>query len=240
MKRKPAKKKAAMQAKPLLELWNRPPDGALGLIPEKNVASVEEIPLPLDFDAVVGFHAGECLLEHRHYMEEEPWYYWWLPLCYDGNEYDNGTVESRVPRYFFYSHGIWPAPPQRIDANGSDLSEPDGWRGKNLDLNERQWFAVEVAMRDAMREGFYLALLRYAEELKQVPEVAAMLERRRQTNRKNAKVKSKSVEPIHKAIRKRFRELRKTVKKAGACYARLAKEYGYSDRTIQRIINPKD
>ena len=237
IKRKTVKKRPALQAKPLLELWDGPPDGPLGLLPGKHVGAVCGVPLPADFDAVIGFHAGECLLEHRNYMEIEPWKYWCLRLCHDGNEYDNGTVEQGSPRYFFY----WDKPPPpRIDENGNDLSEPDGWNGENLDLNDRQWFAVGVAMRDAMREGFQLAVLRYADQLKSNPEAAAMLAAARANSKKGAVARRKQAAPNHRKIQKLFRELRKTSPKKTVRYLRVAEKFKMSDRQIARIVDGID
>ncbi len=243
MKRKPARRKTAkkkrrLSAKPLRELWKRSPDGPFGLVPgagDPKADTIDGVPIPADLDAVIGFHAGECLLNHRAIMESEPWFYWWLRLGYDGEEYDNGTVEQGLPRYFFYSsNGIWPAPPQRIDDEGNDLSDPDGWNGENLDLTERQWFAVGVAVRDAMREGFQLALLRYAEELKHVPEAAAVCKALERGRKKGGATNHKKAEPQRLAIRKRFRELRKSGFTKTDARTLLEQEYKKSDRQIER------
>jgi hypothetical protein len=238
--RRPTKKTVAMPARPLLELWDRTPDGACGLIPGPTVEKIDDVPLPADFDAVIGFHAGECLLSHVYEMEHEPWFYWWLRLGYDGEHYDNGTVDDRYPRYFFYSNGgLWPAPPKRLDPEGNDLAEPEGWRGKNLALSEQQLFAVGVAMRDAMREGFYLALLRYADELKHVPEAAAMLEATRKNAKKGGAARRKQAEPRRQEARRLDRELRKTVKKKYLRVQRIAAEMKVDTRTVERYLAPK-
>ena len=250
MKRKPAKrttakKKPALRAKPLMELWKRSPDGAFGLLPgiggpQGQPATIGGVPTPPDLDPVIGFHAGECLLAHRYYMEDEPWFYWWLRLGYDGREYDNGTVDDGLPRYFFDSSDGRPEPPQRIDNEGNDLSDPDGWNGENHDLTERQWFAVGVAMRDAMREGFQLAVLRYADELKSHPEAAAMLAAARANSKKGAVARRKQAAPNHRKIQKLFRELRKTSPKKTVRYLRVAEKFKMSDRQIARIVDGID
>jgi hypothetical protein len=239
--RKTAKKKRPLSAKPLRELWKRSPDGSFGLVPGvggpqgPQPDAIDGVPIPADLDAVIGFHAGECLLNHRCLMKDEPWFYWWLRLGYDGEEYDNGTVDQGLPRYFFYSNnGIWPAPPKRIDDEGNDLSDPDGWNGESLELSERQWFAVGVAMRDAMREGFQLALLRYAEELKHVPEAAAVCKALERGRKKGGATNHKKAEPQRLAIRKRFRELRKSGFSPTAARKVLEQEAGKSFRQIER------
>ena len=248
MKRKPAKrttakKKPALQAKPLMELWKRSPDGAFGLLPgvggpQGQPDTIDGVRLPADLDPVIGFHAGECLLSHRYYMENEPWFYWFLRLGYDGREYDNGTGDDGLPRYFFDSSSC-PEPPQRIDNEGNDLSDPDGWNGENLDLTERQWFAVGVAMRDAMREGFQLAVLRYADQLKSNPEAAAMLAAARANSKKGiAAIKRKS-EPKKREARRLDRELRKNVKfhKKYLRVEEIAKQMKTSTRTVQTYLS---
>jgi hypothetical protein len=164
----------AVTMKPLMELWDIDPRGPLGLLPHPGATHVDGLPLPHDFDPVIGFHAGECLLFHDNMMETEPWFYWWLSLSYEGDHYDHGRVESDFPRYHFY--GPCHKPPPLLDENGQDLSEPEGWGETNLGLSDRQRFAVGVAMRDAMTQGFMLALLRYRDELKGVPEAAALME----------------------------------------------------------------
>ena len=237
--RKTAKKRASMRAKPLLELWKRSPDGPLGVMPGWRAAAIEGVPLPEDFHAVIGFHAGECLLEHLTYLEHEPWSYWWRPLAYDGEHYDNGTVDSSFPRYFFYSDKSdlfngWPPPPARIDEQGNDLSEPEGWNGNTLALTERQLFAVGVAMRDAMREGFYLALRRYAEDLKSVPEAAAICAALERGRKKGASTVHKKAAPKKIALRKRFRELRKSGFTKTDARRVLEQETGISFRQIER------
>lgn len=244
MKRKPTgrktrKKPSTKQGTPLRDLWKRSPDGPFGLVPgaaSPPADAIDGVPIPADFDAVIGFHASECLLNHRDLMAGEPWFYWWLRLAYDGAEYDNGTIERDLPRYFFYSNnGIFPPPPERIDDQGNDLAEPDGWNGENLDLTERQWFAIGVAMRDAMREGFYLALLRYADDLKSAPEAAAILADLERGRRKGGATNHKKAEPQRLAIRRRFRELRKSGFSKTDARKMLEQESGISFRHIERL-----
>ena len=64
--------------------------------------------------------------------------------------------------------------------------------------------------QDCFRQGFFLALLRYADELKSHPEVAAMRAAFAHGRKKAAELKRKEAEPERNAIRKRFRELRKS------------------------------
>jgi hypothetical protein len=72
----------------------------------------------------------------------------------------------------------------------------------------------------AMAQGFYLALLRYADDLKHVPEVAAFLEQRRENGEllaaegravkaENDKERAAMVCKLYKAVRPSFPEGRK-------------------------------
>ena len=170
-KRKPTKREVAKSPRPsevpeksLLELWERGRRGPLELIPPYTTGVIDGVSLPKDLEAVIGFHAGECMLGADYYMEGEPWFYWWLALAIDGQPYDHGCagIETSYPRYHFYGE----RPPGRIDEDGNDLSDPSGWKDRSMALTKLQKFAVGVALRDAMREGFFLAILRYADDLK--------------------------------------------------------------------------
>jgi AraC-like DNA-binding protein len=88
-------------------------------------------------------------------------------------------------------------------------------------------------MTDGMREMFYLALLRYADDLKDAP----LIEGLREAARKGAAARREQAAPTHKAVCKRFRELRKTVPKKTVRYLRVAEEFGMSERHVARIVN---
>jgi hypothetical protein len=254
MKRKPAKRKAAKRSPPkgvapksLIELWNRTPDGPFGLIPSYVVGAIDGIPLPADLDAVIGFHANEYMIGLADRMEYEPWFYWWLEMAFDGEHFDFGCagVEKKYPRYHFYSNRDerwpgWPPPPPRIAENGDDLSDPSGWKSRSMQLSEYQRFAVGVAVRDAMLEGYFLAVLRYADDLKTSSEAAPVLEALKQGRNKGGEARRKKAEPIHKEVKRRFKELRKTVPKKTARYLRVAEEFGISDRHVARIVDGLD
>jgi hypothetical protein len=93
---------------------------------------------------------------------------------------------------------------------------------------------------DSMRDAFYLAILHYADDLKQSAKAAPLLEGLRQAARKGAAARRKQAAPIHKEIRKRFRELRKTTPKKTVRYLRVAEEFGISDRQVARIVDGID
>lgn len=125
-----------------------------------------------------------------------------------------------------------------IDAEGWSVHED-----LSLPIRYQHVLYFESVVADALETGFRLALRRYAEDLKHVPEAAALLEKeqtRKETARRNGKVRAEKAAPTHKAIRKRFRELRKTIPKKTVRYLRVAKEFGKSDRQIARIVDGID
>ena len=124
------------------------------------------------------------------------------------------------------------------------LAEFIGWRAERYLFpdgatdQQRQRFVQVLA--GSYARGFYLAVLRYRDDLKHVPEAAALLEKKRFAAKKGGDARRKQAEPNHKAIRKRFRELRKTVPKKTARYVRVAGEFEMSDRQIARIVDGID
>lgn len=115
-----------------------------------------------------------------------------------------------------------------------------GKRDLTLDIQDEHVAFFENVISDALESGFFLALLRYADDLKQVPEAAALLDAKRRGSQKGAAARRQQAAPTHKAIRKRFRELRKTVAKKTARYLRVAEEFGMSDRHVARIVEGID
>lgn len=240
-----AKTPAAVTEKPLLELWDAEPGGPYELLPHPGASHAGGLPLPPDFDYVIGFHAGECLRFHEEMMEMEPWFYWWLAVSYEGDHFsDRKRVDNDFPRYYFEGHGH--RPPPLIDENGNDLSDSETWGETNLGLSERQLFAIGVAMRDAMTHGFQLALLRYQDELKGVPEAAALMEsfRNRAVKMNDAKRQKPrlcgeqmmTLDERDAAIVAEFPELKKRLGSTGA-QERLAMKYGLeSDKQVRNII----
>ena len=91
-------------------------------------------------------------------------------------------------------------------------------------------------MTDGMREMFYLALLRYADDLKDAP----LIEGLREAARKGAAARREQAAPTHKAVCKRFRELRKTTPKKTVRYLRVAEEFDISERHVARIVDGID
>lgn len=102
---------------------------------------------------------------------------------------------------------------------------PDGWRG------------IRRCLEDCFREGFFLAVMRYAEDLKRSAEAAPLIEGLKKAARKGAAARRSQAAPTRKAVCKRFREMRKTTPKKTVRYLRVAEEFGMSERHVQRIVS---
>ena len=100
-----------------------------------------------------------------------------------------------------------------------------------------EWLHEKIA--NAVKKGFALALLRYADELKSNPEAAAMLAAARANSKKGiAAIKRKS-EPKKREARRLDRELRKNVKfhKKYLRVEEIAKQMKTSTRTVQTYLS---
>jgi hypothetical protein len=126
------------------------------------------------------------------------------------------------------------APPEEQE---SERDYP-GW--KEARISPDGWHEVRRTLEECFRRGFYLALLRYADDLKTSAEAEPLIEGLRQAARKGGAARRAQAAPTHRAIQKRFRELRKTVPKKTARYFRVADEFKMSDRQIARIVNGID
>ena len=101
-----------------------------------------------------------------------------------------------------------------------------------------QWLHETIA--DAVKKGFALALLRYADELKSHPEAAAILAAARANSKKGiAAIKRKSELKMREA-RRLDRELRKTIKKTDRREQRIAEIMKISTRQVWNYIHLKD
>lgn len=98
---------------------------------------------------------------------------------------------------------------------------------------------LRYQIQGAMRQGFYLAVLHYAEDLKQVPEAAAILEALRKNSKKATKAREKQSGTLRQEARRLDRELRKTVKKKYLRVERIAAEMKVATRTVERYLAPK-
>lgn len=113
-------------------------------------------------------------------------------------------------------------------------------RDVTLQLPEWAWLILGEAIQTTLKAGFYFAVMRYADDLRQVSELAALLEQRRVAAQKGGAGRRKKAEPNHKKIRKLFREMRKTTPKKTVRYLRIADEFEMSDRQIARIVEGLD
>lgn len=95
---------------------------------------------------------------------------------------------------------------------------------------------------DSVRKGFVLALLRYQDDLKHVPEARAVLEANRRNARKGGEARRQEAEPRRQQARRLDRELRKEgglMKKKTYRIQRIAAEMRVDTRTVERYLAPK-
>jgi hypothetical protein len=95
---------------------------------------------------------------------------------------------------------------------------------------------IRKSLEECFRHGFMLAMLTYADELKIAPEGLSIRERMDRGRKKGAAATHKKAAPQHKAICKRFQELRKTIPKATARYLRIGREFGMDEGSVGRIV----
>jgi len=93
---------------------------------------------------------------------------------------------------------------------------------------------LQAAIHTALGQGFYLALARYADELKNAPEAKAIRDALARGRKKGSQSLSKKAEPKRQAVRKRFRELRKSGFSKTDARKVLEQETGISFRQLQR------
>lgn len=180
------------------------------------------VTIPQELQETLSLHGGEVFLDIHKVCEFEPWRFFDHYHKNDGSRYEG--LEDEI-----------------------DLGDPASWKrhsksedGKEMEFGYVEWTALHAAINTAMAQGFLLALLRYAEGLKAVPEATAMLDSLRRNSAKGAAARRKQAAPTHRAIQKRFRELRKTTPKKTARYLRVAGEFKMSDRQIARIVDGID
>ncbi len=127
-----------------------------------------------------------------------------------------------------------------IEIPGGDQYIADKPRGLTAQLPEWAWLIVSDEIQSALQAGFYFAIKRYADELRQVPELSALIEKRLNAAHKGGAKQHKKAAPEHKRIREEFRRLRKTSPKKTVRYRRLAVEFKKSERQIARIVDGID
>lgn len=207
-----------------------PPEGTPYWTVGTNIGGVAA---PSDLDQAIRAHGGETWSWMFELIEDEPWRFF--------DHFPDGAGDRYVqPR-------LDGATTEQSSDECVDLGDPASWKKDErglwqdfIDFSYAELMILHAAINTAMAQGFFLALLRYADDLKNVPEAAAMLEKRREIARKNGRARTRKAEPKHKAIRKRFRELRKTIPKKTARYLKVGNEFGMSDRQVFRIVEGID
>lgn len=207
-----------------------PPDGTPYWTVGTNIGGV---PAPDDLDQAICAHGGETWSWIFELIEFEPWRFF--------DHFPDGAGDRYVERNLGAGATVGSS------HEYIDLGDPASWK-KNargewqdfIDFTYAELMILHAAINTAMAQGFFLALVRYADDLKNVPEAVAMLEKRREIARNNGRARSKKAEPKHKAIRARFRELRKSIPKKTARYLKVGNEFGMSDRQVFRIVDGID
>ena len=137
------------------------------------------------------------------------------------------------------------APQEKITGNGYPLPPDleaviDHYVAKDKTANSQE----KEERRNCFRQGFFLALLRYADELKENPEAAESLATLLlAANRENSKKGTAAVK-LKKALRKEKAErlnseLLETVKKKGRRVGKIAKEMNASERNVWDLLSLK-
>jgi hypothetical protein len=191
------------------------------------------VEVPADLDEAISAHGGETFNWIFDLVEQEPWRFFEHFAEDDGQRYADRFLGGDPLEEKSWQH--------------IDHGNPSSWRKdecgcweEHAQFDYAAWLILHAAISTAMAQGFFLALVRYADELKHVPEAAAMIQQRQAAAKKGGEGRRKKAAPNHKAIQKRFRELRKTVPKKTARYLRVADEFGMSDRHVARIVDGID
>ena len=92
-------------------------------------------------------------------------------------------------------------------------------------LNPEDWHEIRQGLERCFRQGFYLALLRYADDLKQSAEATAFLEGLKKGRKKGTATTKRKAEPRRMAVRRRFRALRKSGFNKGDAREEIQQEY---------------
>lgn len=242
MKRKKANQKKtktqpALPVKPLSDLripkrvpvfWSEQPAIAPSVAPDEGThywtaeMRIAGIEVPPDLELAIVDHGGETFLWMLDLIEKEPWRFFERFAVGDGQRYYERHLGGD-------------------DWEGIDLGNPASWtkdeRGKWKDYAHFGYVELSIlhaAISTAMAQGFFLALLRYADELKHVPEAVAIRAALERGRKKGAAVVRQKAAPKKTAIRKRFRELRKSGFTKTDARKVLEQDTGFSFRQIER------
>jgi hypothetical protein len=170
------------------------------------------------------------------------------PLEYDPNKFFYATHDDIRP-----ANGRW-KPVQKSEIAGISLPANLDAIAELIGREHAEWYREShpfpaIALPDhqadflckeiasAVRQGFVLAVLRYADDLKHVPEALAMLEANRRNSARGGVARSKQADPRRREARRLDRELRKTVKKKYLRVQRIATEMRCSEKTVERYLS---
>jgi hypothetical protein len=182
------------------------------------ILSVDDPDIPSDSEGVVYVRVGDALIPTRH------------------------RIVGRVP---FLGIDVPDDVGQLFERDGGRIYET--WRSMidqaraagNSAVTEEVIGVVRWAAIHAVETGFYLALLRYADDLKSSVEASAILEGLKKGRKKGTATTKRKAEPRRMAVRQRFRALRKSGFNKGDAYEEIQGEYRskgekISIRTIER------
>lgn len=184
---------------------------------------------PADLDNAISAHGDETFLDIEEVADFEPWRFFdYLPA-------DNGSRYAAIKP----KEGEAPLPLEQWEY--ADLGDPKSWT-KNprggwddfLDFSYAELWVLHAAINTAIAHGFFLALTRYGDDLKHVPEAAAICAALARGRKKGGAANRKKAEPGRAANRKRFRELRKSGFTKTDARKVLEQETGKSFRQIER------
>jgi hypothetical protein len=207
--KRPKPKPISVPAKPLLQFDE---DGEPIELPPYIRKQIAGIDIPADFGDALLVYGEQTLDWFEFHLELAPWYLF---------EFFEKTD------------------PIRIRGDGRDLGNRESWQDANgktcgLAFSPQQKWVLRAAIETAIGQGFYLALMRYADDLKSVPEVAAIRAALERGRKKGADTVRKKAAPKKMAIRKRFRELRKSGFMKTDARLLIEQETGISFRQIER------
>ena len=146
-------------------------------------------------------------------------------------------VDNELPRLNHDIDDEW----WQNDQGGNKLkTEADYPDWESSTISKTGWYFIRRSLQDCFRKGFFLALLRYADELKSHSEEVAMLAANRANSKKGTAAIKRKSEPKKTEARRLDRELRKTIKKKDGREKRIAEIMKVGTRQVWNYLNVKD
>ncbi len=181
-------------------------------------AKIGGVAPPPDLDEAIRAHGGDTFLWIFDTVEDEPWRFF--------NHYPINSEDRYTSRFLGGN--------RRDDSAWEtiDLGDPATWKRDerglwqaNADFGYSEWMIVHAAINTAMAQGFFLALTRYADDLKSSVEASAILEGLKKGRKKGTETTKRKAEPRRMAVRRRFRALRKSGFNKGDARGEIQQEY---------------